>query len=242
MYPRLAIPTYRRSDIVAKKTLAFLERTGYPAGLIYLFVADEQEKEIYLNTVPFYLYGHIVVGVPGLVNQRNFITDFFDDEEIIVCMDDDIESIDCINNHFLGLVEYAVKLIDIRTGGLFGIRPNNDGRLYTFTTTSHLAFIIGSFNIRRNHHTIRLTQTQKHDYEMSILYFLHYGKIFRYNGAGVKTKYMKNAGGLTEERRVQNMQECVDALCERFPGMCVSKPKKAPDLLLNWRFKKPAHK
>ena len=159
MYPRLAIPTYRRSDIVATKTLAFLERMGYPAGLIYLFVADEQEKETYLNTVPFYLYGHIVVGVPGLVNQRNFITDFFDDEEIIVCMDDDIESIDCINNHFIGLVEYGVKLIDIREGGLFGIRPNTDGRLYTFTTTSHLAFIIGSFNIRRNHHTIRLTRS-----------------------------------------------------------------------------------
>ena len=210
----------------------------YPAGLIYLFVADEQEKEIYLNTVPFYLYGEIVVGVPGLVNQRNFITDFFDDEEIIVCMDDDIESIDCIRKDFLGLVDYGVKLIGIGEGGLFGIRPNTDGRLYSFTTTSHLAFIIGSFNIRRNHHTIRLTVAQKHDYEMSILYFLHYGKVYRYNAAGVKTKYMKNAGGLMDEKRITNMQECVDALCARYPGMCVSKPKKAPDLRLNWRAKR----
>lgn len=229
MLPRLAIPTYQRPEMIRKKTLAFLEQAGYPADRIYLFVANEQEKELYT-------WDNIVVGVPGLVHQRNFITDFFDEGEIIVCMDDDVESIDCINNHFLGLVEYAVRLINIGEGGLFGIRPNTDGRLYTYKTTSHLAFIIGSFNIRRNHRSIRLTQPQKHDYEMTMLYFLRYGKVYRYNGAGVKTKYMKNAGGLMDEQRVANMQECVDTLCERYPGMCISKPKHTPDLLLNWRF------
>jgi hypothetical protein len=239
MYPRLAIPSYQRTQILQNKTLKFLHANDYPTELIHVFVASEEEKEKYLSEVPFYLYGKIVVGVPGLVEQRNFITDYFDDDEIIVCMDDDIDGIHCLNKYFLGLVEYGVKLLDVRTGGLFGIRPNNDARLYTFATTSHLAFIIGSFHIRRNHHSIRLTLCQKHDYEMSILYFLKYKKVFRYASAGVKTKYMQNPGGLGWDNvRVQNMQECVDALIERYPLMCKSKPKKGmPDLLLNWRYK-----
>jgi hypothetical protein len=239
MYPRLAIPSFQRQELIQRKTLKFLHAHDYPAELIYVFVASEEEKTLYENSVPFYLYGKIVVGVSGLVQQRNFITDYFDDEEIIVCMDDDIDNIHCLNKDFLSLVKYGVTLLEVKTGGLFGIRPNNDARLYTFATTSHLAFIIGSFHIRRNHHSIRLTLAQKHDYEMSILYFLRYKKIFRYASAGVKTKYFQNPGGLGFDNvRLKNMQECVDELIKRYPLMCKSKPKKGmPDLLLNWRYK-----
>ena len=238
MFPRLAIPTYQRHQSIATKTLRYLNDQGYPPEQIYLFVASEEEKILYEQSVHFYLYGQIVVGVPGLVHQRNFITDYFDDEELLVCMDDDIEKIDCINNDFKGLVEYGVKLLNTKQGGLFGIRPNTDGRLYCFRTTTHLSFIIGSFHIRRNHHSVRLTLNQKHDYEMSILYFLKYKKIWRYLAAGVKTKYMQNEGGLGwDAKRVSGMQECVDALIAKYPGMCKSKEKKGmPDLLLNWRF------
>jgi hypothetical protein len=237
MLPRVAIPTYQRHATIVKKTLKYLNDEGYPPPLIYLFVASEEEKEIYENTVHFYMYGHIVVGEPGLVNQRNFITRFFDDDEVIVCMDDDIERIVC--SDFKELVTYGCTLLKERQGGLFGIRPNDDKRLFTYDTTTHLAFIIGSFYIKRNHHDIVLTQEQKHDYEMSILYFLRYKRMYRYSGAGVKTKYFGNLGGLgMNPERTGIMQRCVDALVARYPGACTSKTKKGlPDLLLNWRFR-----
>ena len=237
---KLAIPTYNRSQSIAKKTLKYLNDQGYPPPLIYLFVASEEEKVAYENAVDFYLYGHIVVGVPGLVHQRNFITQYFDDDEIIVCIDDDIEKIDCINNDFKGLVQFGHRLLSIGEAGLFGIRPNDDKRSYKLQTTTHLSFIIGSFHIRRNHHDIRLTLPQKHDYEMSILYFLRYRKIYRYLNAGIKTKYMQNEGGLgCDVERVNGMQECVDVLVNMYPGLCRSRQKKGmPNVELNWRYRR----
>jgi len=235
---KLAIPTYNRSQSIAKKTLKYLNDQGYPPPLIYLFVASEEEKVAYENAVDFYLYGHIVVGVPGLVHQRNFITQYFDDDEIIIEMDDDIETIHCMTGGFNQLVTYGANLLSIRECGLFGIMPNDDKRAMSFQTTTHLAFIIGSFSIRRNHHSIFLTQVQKHDYERTILYFLRYRKIYRYKAAGVKTRYLKNAGGLQDGHRLETMEECVQNLCNTYPQITRRREKNGlPDITLNWRFK-----
>ena len=235
---RLAIPTYRRSQTIANKTLRYLNEQGYPPPLIYLFVASEEEKVNYENNVPFYLYGQIVVGVPGIVHQRNFITQYFNDEELLIEMDDDIESIYCMTGGFKELVTYATNLLRIGQGGLFGVMPNDDKRVMCLQTTTHLAFIIGTFSIRRNHHSIILTQPEKEDYERTIKYFLQYRKVYRYKAAGVKTRYLKNEGGLQDGHRLETMEECVQYLCDKYPTIVRRREKNGmPDLMLNWRYK-----
>jgi hypothetical protein len=107
-----------------------------------------------------------------------------------------------------------------------------------FQTTTHLAFIIGAFSIRRNHHSIFLTQVQKHDYERTILYFLRYRKIYRYKAAGVKTRYLRNAGGLQDGHRLETMEECVQYICNMYPQISRRREKNGlADITLNWRFK-----
>jgi hypothetical protein len=235
---RLAIPTYRRSQTIANKTLRYLNDQGYPPPLIYLFVASEEEKVEYENNVPFYLYGQIVVGVPGLMHQRNFITQYFDEGELLIEMDDDVESIYCMTGGFKDLVTYATNLLSIGQGGLFGVMPNDDKRTMSLQTTTHLAFIIGTFSIRRNHHSILITQVQKEDYERTILYFLRYRKVYRYKAAGVKTRYLKNAGGLQDGHRLETMEECVQYLCNTYYTIVRRREKNGlPDLTLNWRYK-----
>ena len=239
MLPRLAIPTYQRYNSISQKTLRYLNEHAYPAYLIYLFVASEEERVRYEETVPAHLYGHIVVGVPGLREQRNFITDYFDEGEIIIEMDDDVESIYCMTGGFMGLVDHGVKMIKTGNGGLFGCMPNDDKRVMTLTTTTHLAFIIGVFSVRKNHKAIRISLVQKQDYERSILYFLQYGTTYRYKGAGVKTRYLKNAGGLQDGHRLETMEECVAHLCNIYPKLIKRREKNGlPDLLLNWRAKR----
>jgi hypothetical protein len=73
---RIAIPTYKRSDSIASRTLKFLKSVAYPKDLIYLFVVAEEE-ELY-KKLPADLYGQIVLGPVGLCAMRNRISEFFE--------------------------------------------------------------------------------------------------------------------------------------------------------------------
>jgi hypothetical protein len=234
--PEIAIPTYKRSNTI--KTLDYLASVSYPADKITLFVADDDEALLYYRAVPRAVYGKLVVGVKGLVAQRNFITQYYPEDYIYIGMDDDVKKIDS-QKSFIELIEDAVKKLDTRKGGLWGVFPNDDKRRYADETTTHLTFIIGSFFVCRNHRDILITQIQKHDYEKSILYFQRYGTVYRYRGAGVSTTYQKGEGGLQEEGRVERMEACVKYLVEKYPLFCSRKDKKGmPDLSLNWRASK----
>jgi len=237
--PELAIPSYRRSNTIASKTLAFLASVSYPAEKITVFVADEEEALLYYRAIPRTLYGRLVVGVKGLMEQRNFISQHYPEDSIIVQMDDDIKKIDSPTHSFLCILQNAVERLNTRKGGLWGVLPNDDKRRYSDTTTTHLTHILGSFFVCRNHRDIQITATEKEDYERSILYFKRYGEVYRYRGAGVSTTYQKGDGGLQEEGRLGRMEEGVKNLTSKYALYCVRKDKKGvPDVALNWRASK----
>lgn len=91
----VAIPSFKRSETISQKTLKVLKKYKFPIKRIYIFVANQEEKEIYskaLNTSSTQHY-NIVVGKLGLANQRNFIRNYFPEKAQILSMDDDIEEI-----------------------------------------------------------------------------------------------------------------------------------------------------
>ena len=63
-----------------------LKNNKIPSKLIYIFVANKEEEALYKNTIPKELYNKMVVGVIGLVPQRQFITDYFKAGQNIVCL------------------------------------------------------------------------------------------------------------------------------------------------------------
>ena len=234
--PEIAIPTYKRSHSI--KTLDYLASVSYPADKITLFVANNEEALLYYRAVPRALYGKLVVGVKGLMEQRNFITLYYPEDTIYIGMDDDVKKIDS-PIPFLTLIQNAVERLNTRKGGLWGVFPNDDKRRYSDDTTTHLTFIIGSFFVCRNHKDILITYAEKDDYERSILYFKRYGEIYRYRGAGVSTTYHKGEGGLQEEGRLARMEAGVLNMIQRYPDFCKRSDKKdMPDISLNWRAKK----
>ena len=242
MLPRVCIPSYKRHKIIQEKTLRFLETQLYPAERIIIFVASVEEEKIYKESIPHSLYGEIRVGVLGLSNQRNFITDFLDEGEIYISMDDDVKGIKLMTGNFLDLVKDATSESCLGNGlsGLYGVHPNDDARRFKERTTTHLTHILGSFFICRNHRDIRITHTHKEDYERSILYFLRYGTVLRCGRGGVSTSYMQTPGGLQTESggRAEGENKAVQHLVERYPGLCKRKDMKGfPDLVLNWRAK-----
>jgi hypothetical protein len=235
MLPIVAIPTFRRANLIAGLTLKVLREANYPPYLIRLFVASEEEKELYQTLVPRLLYYEIVVGVQGLKEQRKFISDYFPEDTIILQMDDDIKAIKTVPlMSFTDLVLKGVSAMD--EVGLWGIMPNDDGRKMKEETTTHLSHILGSFFVCRNHKDLEIGTDDKEDFERSILYFQAYGAVARYKGAGVATAYEKTPGGLQQEGRRERQLESIRYILETYPGYAtlVTKPK-GQDIILNWR-------
>jgi hypothetical protein len=243
-FPQVAIPSYKRSDIICKRTLAYLCYIGYDPKQITIFVADEKEKEAY-SAIPSYLYGTIVVAAPGLANARNFITDYYREGEWVLQMDDDVYSIKDKKNNQHAVLSWIIAAIDKAERNnveLVGIMPNDDKRVMSDVWTTHLTHIIGSFFLFKNRKSLRITKDEKEDYERCILSFLHCKKILRYRGLGVYTTY--NSGtlgtGLLTVDRPQKMLEGVQNLVNKYPEMCKAITKKGlPDIRLNWRFDRP---
>lgn len=234
----VAIPTYKRSHLIGKKTLKFLHDNLYPRTLITLFVADEKEKSDYEKNVDPTLYGQIVVGVRGLMHQRNFISQHYAEGELVMQLDDDVENLKS-DKPFTEILRLASSFL--KEGGLFGVLPNDDGRRFKDDTTLHLTHILGSFFIASNHRDLIITTDEKEDMERSILYFQKFGRVHRYRGAGVKTSYAKaQSGGMNTEDRRAEMEKGAKYLEAKYPDFCTAYVKKGMwDLRMNWRAKVP---
>jgi hypothetical protein len=231
----IAIPSYRRAKTLRLRTLRFLKEALYPTHLITVFVASEEERVEYVREIPEKLYGDIVVGVKGLMEQRRFISEFYSEGELICQMDDDVSMVKT-ELGFLELIEFAVKSLESEKCGLWGVLPNDDGRRFQDKTTTHLTHILGSFFVCRNAREIVTTTADKEDYERSILYFLKDGKVLRYKNAGVRTTYNQGTGGLQGEGRVLRMKADVEKLTAEYPQLCKAIVKRGlPDIRLNWR-------
>ena len=116
----VAIPTYKRPELIAKCTLLVLYRAKIPAANISLFLANSQERNTYVTLLqnPInsevklatllpkhmdsknitryakWLQGiNIVVGHKGLARQRNFIRSWYPSGQNILSMDDDVRKV-----------------------------------------------------------------------------------------------------------------------------------------------------
>lgn len=69
----IAIPSYKRAELCRDKTLAMLRENKIPANKIYVYLANKEEKEEYEKILDKSSYNELVVGIKGLVPQRQFI-------------------------------------------------------------------------------------------------------------------------------------------------------------------------
>jgi hypothetical protein len=237
--PRAAIPSYKRARTIGRKTLDFLNSIHYPPHLITIFVADENEKKEYELHVNPQLYYDIVVGVKGLANQRQFISRYYPEGEILLQMDDDILGIKTLeNSDFYKTLKVGLDALATGTTGLWGIMPNDDARNLSDKSTTHLTHIIGCFFLCKNDRDIerQILLDEKEDFVRSILYFKKYKQVIRYKGAGVKTTYNVGQGGLIGPERQEKIERGLQFLRENFlPYIKIVEKRKGTDVILNWR-------
>lgn len=199
---RIAIPTYDRCDNF--KTIKFLEDNNVSPDLIDIFVANENERDKYIlkNGTKY----NFIVGELGIMNQRNFITDYYPENQIIVSMDDDIENL--IHKSGKSFSEWLPECIDYINNndiGLLGIPPSSN-KFFFDQNTSDVSFkqgnylCVGVFHIFKNIKSIKLNIDFVEDYQKSIEYIKIFGKNARYMDIFLKTKYWNKKGGLASQR------------------------------------------
>jgi hypothetical protein len=231
-----------------------LKNNKISASKIYVYVANDEEYKEYSEKLDKKLYNKLVVGIKGLVPQRQFIMEQWKEGQHIVFFDDDVESIDLsISKLFKGktldyFFKYAFKECKANKSSIWGVYPvyNPFFREARDEMSTCLNYIVGAFYgiiNRPNLKSIQLTITkengQKEDVERTIKYFIEDGIVLRFNRVGFITKYYGKSGGLgTFEDRLKPMLEASNKIKAAYPdygnistkktGMTEFKLKKIP--------------
>lgn len=231
----VAIPTYNRVEEVVNKTLKTLNKGNVSKHRIFLFVANKQQYDLYDSGVPRELYNKIIIGKKGITNQRIFISNYFNEEQYVVSMDDDVEQLEMLRGdklvkmHNLDLFfNKAYDLMKKENLFIWGIYPvRNPFFMYNEITTD-LRFIIGVTYGFITRHLKELKMSSKietkEDYEQSILFYKKDGGVIRFNNITAKTKF--NApGGLGADRFEKN-KFSAEYLVNKYPDIVIRNDRK----------------
>ena len=243
----VAIPSYKRAETLRDKTLSVLAEYKISASKIYVFVADREQETLYKSVLTPGSYGHMIVGVPGMANIRNFITGYFPVGKRIVNMDDDIKGFlefsSTSHRHEVPLrsLDSLIKKgfsESTKTGfRLWGIYPVANGFFMKEGATSDLKYIIGAFwGITNPGPILTVTIDDKEDYLRSLIMYVLDGGVLRFRDAAPKTAYYKEAGGMQEERTKNRVTKSAEALHAAFPDLTkLNATKKSGYLELRMR-------
>lgn len=236
----IAIPSYKRADAIKTKTLAVLQHYKISPSKIHIFVADEDEAQIYRKALDPGTYAKIIVAVKGGAPARNFITNYFPIGKKIVCFDDDLTSLieydESTPRHERPLrsLEAVIQrgFAECETHGcrLWGVYPSANGFFMKDTVSTDLKFIHGCcFGIvNPGLKQLRLPGNgEKDDYYRSLRMFELDGCVVRLNFVAPKTSVYKIPGGLqAHPDRAKREKEMVELLMKEFPDWVKLNPRR----------------
>lgn len=220
---RIAIPSYKRATRLRDSTLALLYRHHVPGERIDVFVADVSEQAVYASTLDPMTYGRLIVAVPGMGAVRNFMTDFYEEGEPILFIDDDITDFltkDEAPLDFCAFVEKGFAECAAAGLRLWGIYPVANRYFMREKSTDGLTYIVGCFYGVFNNRNLHVTLDDKEDFERTILYYDTDGGVLRYGGVAPITRYYKTPGGMMETRTIQRILASAQTLVDRYPQYC----------------------
>lgn len=226
----ICIPSYKRGKICNERTLKTLNANNIDPKIIYVYVANEEEYDIYKTTLNDSFYNKLIIGEKGLVQQRQFISNQWPTNKHIVFLDDDIEYIDVSllenNNNLDSFINHAFSLSIKHKSYIWGVYAvyNPYWRKMRREMTTELNYICGGFYGIINRPSLEEIQLiitkedgQKEDVERTIKYYINDGIVLRFNKVGIKTKFYGKEGGLgTFKERLKPMADACERLKEKY--------------------------
>lgn len=235
---QVAIPSYKRSEVLKQATLATLERYGIDSDRVTIFVANEDEAVNYRSVLdPKW---RIVVGVLGKVNQQRFYHEYYPTGTRLLNIDDDIydlrqrtadDKLEPYSGSIDQLVKLGFDLCETSGAALWGINPVNNGYFMKDYSVVGLRFICGNFygNYAGDPAIIGpdrpSSESSGDDYETTFRSYLLRGSVVRIEYLTPITK-MFTPGGIDAElkergvtdRQVDNDQ-ALRAIVARYPDL-----------------------
>tara|TARA_R110001632_G_scaffold49977_2_gene125020 strand:+ start:1221 stop:1991 length:771 start_codon:yes stop_codon:yes gene_type:complete len=231
---KIAIPSLSRADILVERTLKLILKYGIEPSNIYVFIIPSEYKE-YRKAISDPNI-NLITGLKGIAEQRGFISEFFEEGDFILTLDDDIRKISELDNNTLtplfSLKNLNERVYDlIEEGGTCGIYPCNNPFFMKCYISKNLKFVIGCMRWFINNRNIETSRQFKllEDYEISLKYFVDYGKIFRLNNICVDHDFNgKLAGGLASvaDRSYSEKKKEVDKFYKKYKDYCSINQRK----------------
>jgi hypothetical protein len=225
---KIAIPSYKRHEIIKSHTLQLLQNYNIPKKHIYIFVSDKDESKLYNESINDNEY-NIIIGVLGLDKQRNFITNFFKPGTPILNMDDDLKKISMLdesNNIILlpdlkQFINKAFKMCYTHNSFIWGIHQTQNNKFLRNSITFDLSFIVGYFwgCINRHYPELNITIDIKEDYERTLKYWIKDKTIIKFNYIFADTAIYKTIGGIQfqyPDRSIESIKN-TNLLLEQYP-------------------------
>ena len=228
---RIAIPSYKRSHLINDKTLKMLiDDNKIDPTLIDIFVANEEERELYLKDVPRERFGNIIVGVPCIGKQRNFIHYFYPEGQKILQVDDDILGMQVrVNSKKLMkmddlniFITEMFNVCEMNGCKIWGVYPVDNPYFMSNKITFDLKYIAAGFMgiINEQDKDLLVELEDKEDFERSIKYFIKYKKVMRVEYVTMNTLYYKTEGGLQATRTLERIKMSAEYLARKYPQFC----------------------
>lgn len=244
---RIAIPSYKRYEILNSNTLNYLINVcKVDKNIIDVFVADEHEYSSYKKTDKFKV--NYIIGKPTLRGQRNFMDFYYEVDEQIIFFDDDIVS--CCKRisdkkatlftDILSLGKIGFSECIKKGTKLWGINAHHNPFYMKNNISYNLKFISGAVygQIITRDPTLLVALEEKEDYERTILYFHKYKAVVRFNGIGEDQPIYTLDGGMKERRTWDEQNKSAHYLVKKWPDYISINPKrksKYTELKLNHR-------
>ena len=252
---RVAIPSISRAETITKKTLNYLKQTDIDMSKVDIFLSNPSEEQAYKKNLKDYPVNIIISNTKHVNTQRNFIVDYYKEDELILGIDDDIDlvamKVDDKNtiqlNSLTEFVENAFTISLDKKIDMWGVNPVINPYFMKNNVTFNLKYIVACFYGWRNNHDEKAyvstnPEYGKEDFERSIRYYIADGGVTRFNYVAPKTKYYSEKGGIQNYRTVEYEETAVKWLLETFPMYCKRNTKskgKYPEVrLIDQRRKK----
>ena len=252
---RIAIPSISRADTITKKTLNYLKQTDVDMAKVDIFLSNPNEEQAYRENLQDYPVNIIISNTKHVNTQRNFIVNYYKEDELILGIDDDIDMVamkvnDKNTTQLKSLVDFVEQAFTIsldRKIDMWGVNPVINPYFMKNNVTFNLKYIVACFYGWRNNHEKKAyvstnPEYGKEDFERSIRYYIADGGVTRFNYVAPKTKYYSEKGGIQNYRTVEYEETAVQWLLKTFPMFCKRNTKskgKYPEVrLIDQRRKK----
>lgn len=221
----IACRSYKRANVFPHKTYRMLAHNGLTDRL-YIFVANQEEKDLYEQSLKGLPYKKIVIGEIGCAAVVRSICAYFPLGQRIAFMDDDLSRFYCFDS--TGKYDKdSTKLHKYLEDGFSSIDKFNLGA-FSFSFLSNKfylqgkpfkefrpAALAGSFFATRNNPQLILTKpytSHAEDVQRAVQFIDHFGGVLVYWWAGFETYYGEEEGGIQASGERGNHKDKMDRL------------------------------